>query len=230
MLTHLPESARRPTRNRLGLATSAVIHTALIAAALTTTARAVQSRPRAVLITRPIYVPVQSTPPASHSLTTSSASTHFSIPTLPTPNIPTSLPSIPTPGPGLPSLDTTWTSSPPASHGSAHPQLSGTPLTAATVDAPVAVIGSAPTPRYPSQLRDAGVTAHLTMQFIVDTTGHVEPTSIHSTSADIDPPALDAFTAEITTALLHTHYHPATVSNHPVRQLVAQEFIFAIQR
>jgi hypothetical protein len=73
-------------------------------------------------------------------------------------------------------------------------------------------------------MRDAGIGAHLTVQFTVDTTGHAGPPTI--LTADVDGAALDAFLSTIRTSLAHTRFHPAMIGAHPVPQRVQQEFAF----
>ena len=233
MLTQLPESARRPSRNRLGVASSAALHATLIAAAVVATARTGNSHPR-VTPPGPQVFWAHPQPQTPHLPTTTGSPGHAGAGiTVPIISLPSG-PDIPTPGPTtiVPGLDTAWTSGVTgrATRGPAGPALgTGSPFTGDAVDEPVSVAGTPSVPRYPATLRDAGVDAHLTMTFVVDTTGRVERPSIHPLAADVDGSVRDAFAAAITDALLHTHFHPALLAGHRVRQLVQQEFVFAIQ-
>jgi len=73
-------------------------------------------------------------------------------------------------------------------------------------------------------MRDAGIGAHLTVQFTVDTTGHADPATI--LTADVDGAARDAFLSAIRTSLAHTRFRPAMIGTHRVPQRVQQEFEF----
>jgi hypothetical protein len=50
-------------------------------------------------------------------------------------------------------------------------------------------------------MRDAGLTAHVTVQFIVDTSGHAGPPTV--LTADVDGQARDAFLSAIARSLAH---------------------------
>jgi hypothetical protein len=73
-------------------------------------------------------------------------------------------------------------------------------------------------------MRNAGITAHVTVQFIVDTTGRAGPPTVMT--ADVDGEARGAFLSAIARSLEHTRFHPATIAGRPVRQLVQQQFDF----
>jgi TonB family protein len=93
----------------------------------------------------------------------------------------------------------------------------------AQLDDPVQVI-SQPQPRYPPVLASAGITGRVEVQFIVDTTGHVEKNSfkIMKTSH----PAFGEPTRE---AILKSVFKPARFKGRPVRQLVQQAVSFKQQ-
>jgi protein TonB len=114
--------------------------------------------------------------------------------------------------------------------------LSGTPaggggkkpdgvMSADVVDVAAAPLPGGPKPRYPEALRAAGIEGHATLEFVVDTTGRVDPGSIRVIASDAD-----AFVVSVRDALAATRYHPALVGGRPVRQLVRQEFAFALTR
>jgi len=96
-------------------------------------------------------------------------------------------------------------------------------LSADVVDVQVEPYPDAPTPRYPQALREAGIEGQVVLEFVVDTAGRVDRGSIRV----IASPA-DAFVVSIRDALAATRYHPALVGDHRVRQLVHQEFVFAL--
>jgi periplasmic protein TonB len=82
--------------------------------------------------------------------------------------------------------------------------------------APAALV-SQPAPRYPPVLQQIGLSGRVLLQFVVDTTGHVEPASIQvieSTHEGFEPPAREAVAAAI--------FHPARLGPRPVRQLAQQ--------
>jgi protein TonB len=82
--------------------------------------------------------------------------------------------------------------------------------------APAALI-SQPAPRYPPVLQQIGLSGRVVLQFVVDTTGHVELASIHvieSTHEGFEPPAREVVAAAI--------FHPARLGSRPVRQLAQQ--------
>jgi TonB family protein len=98
------------------------------------------------------------------------------------------------------------------------------PLTAASVDDPVAVIEQ-PAPRYPSALERAGIAGHVVLEYVVDTTGHVEPGSLR-TPVSTQP----AFEAAAHVTVLASRYRPARLGGRFVRQLVRQTLTFRVGR
>ena len=93
----------------------------------------------------------------------------------------------------------------------------------AQLDDPVQVI-SQPTPRYPPVLASAGITGRVEMQFIVDTTGHVEAPSFK-----ILKTSHPAFAEPAREAILKSVFKPARFKGRPVRQLVQQAVAFKQQ-
>lgn len=81
-----------------------------------------------------------------------------------------------------------------------------------------------PTPRYPESLRSVNVTGTVTVQFVVDQRGRVEPGSIRI----LDTPH-KLFSDAVRAALLEARFRPARVGGNPVRQLVEQPFVFKLQ-
>jgi TonB family protein len=98
-------------------------------------------------------------------------------------------------------------------------------LSADLVDVAAAPLPGGPKPRYPEALRAAGIEGRATLEFVVDTTGRIDPGSIRVIASDAD-----AFVVSIRDALAATRYHAALVGGRPVRQLVRQEFAFALTR
>jgi len=93
----------------------------------------------------------------------------------------------------------------------------------AQLDDPVQVI-SQPQPRYPPVLASAGITGRVEVQFIVDTTGHVE-----SPSFKVMKTSHPAFSEPTREAILKSVFKPAKFKGRPVRQLVQQAVSFKQQ-
>jgi TonB family protein len=91
------------------------------------------------------------------------------------------------------------------------------------LDDPVQVI-TQPTPRYPPVLASAGITGRVEMQFIVDTTGHVEGPSFKVLKT-----SHPAFAEPAREAILKSLFKPARFKGKPVRQLVQQAVAFKQQ-
>ena len=101
--------------------------------------------------------------------------------------------------------------------------LGGTGVAAdESVDVPVRALGDR-APAYPETLRAAGITGTVRVQFVVDTTGRAEPSSIRvleSTHA--------LFTQSVLATLRSTRFTPGEVAGHRVRTLVERSFRFDI--
>lgn len=98
----------------------------------------------------------------------------------------------------------------------------GSVLDAAMVDEP-AVIVHQPSPRYPPVLQQAGLDGRVTVEFIIDTTGHLEAPSfriLESSNA--------GFNAAAEATVRHSVFRPARVHGHPVRQRTIQSLVFRI--
>lgn len=76
-------------------------------------------------------------------------------------------------------------------------------------------------PRYPDMLKSANIEGEVLMQFVVDTTGKVEPSSITVLKS-----SHDQFSASVRQALLRMKFLPAEIGGRKVRQLVQQPFNF----
>ena len=95
---------------------------------------------------------------------------------------------------------------------------------AADVERPVSPVGAAPMPAYPEALRSSGIRGSVMAEFVVDTTGHVEPDSFRAIASDND-----LFTAAVRGAVLRTRFHPAEAGGRRVRQLVQESFSFVLE-
>ena len=80
-------------------------------------------------------------------------------------------------------------------------------------------------PRYPERLRDAGVEGNVMVQFVVDTTGRVDMSSIKviaSTHA--------LFTDAVRDALARFRFRPAELAGRHVEALAQMPFDFRLKR
>ncbi len=101
----------------------------------------------------------------------------------------------------------------------------GDVMTAITVDQQVELIPGQRPPRYPTTLERAGIAGDVVAQFVVDTTGRVERTSVdiqHATHAE--------FARAVQERLAALRFVPARARGHAVRQLVEQRFHFEVVR
>ena len=92
----------------------------------------------------------------------------------------------------------------------------------AEVDDPVSII-SAPKPRYPPVMQSAGIAGRVEVQYVVDTTGHAEPSSwkvLRSSNKAFEEPAREA--------IMKAVFKPARIRGQAVRQLVQQAISFNI--
>lgn len=72
-----------------------------------------------------------------------------------------------------------------------------------------------PTPAYPEPLRAGGIRGSVTVEFVVNTAGRVEPESFRAVASDND-----LFTNAVWAAVLRTRFRPAEAGGRRVRQLV----------
>lgn len=99
----------------------------------------------------------------------------------------------------------------------------GQPLTERYVDRPVVALPGSAEPRYPSLLQNAGVEGDVRAQFVVDTLGHVEPTSVRILES-----THEGFSQAVRNALVRARFVPAEAGGRKVRQLVEQPFSFKL--
>ncbi len=79
--------------------------------------------------------------------------------------------------------------------------------------------------RYPPALEAAGIPGRVTIEFVVDTLGIVEPGSL-----EIIETTHAAFVEAARTAILDTRFKPGTVRGRRVRQLARQSLAFRVNR
>ena len=92
------------------------------------------------------------------------------------------------------------------------------------VDSEVARYGSSAAPLYPQSLLEAGIEGEVESQFVVDTSGKVDPASVKILFAT-DP----EFDRSVRDALGEMSFRPAWRGKRRVRQLVQQRFRFHIE-
>ena len=91
------------------------------------------------------------------------------------------------------------------------------------VDEMVERYASSAAPVYPPELSARGTEGKVEAEYVVDTTGRVDTTTIQVLQSD-DP----RFTESVRTALGEARFRPAKRTGQPVRQLVQQRFSFKL--
>jgi len=91
------------------------------------------------------------------------------------------------------------------------------------VEKQVAQAPGSPTPQYPQTLQSAGIEGEVDAQFVVDTTGRADASTLKITKS-----TNDLFSAAVRSALPRMRFYPAEIGGHKVRQLVQQPFTFSI--
>ena len=84
-----------------------------------------------------------------------------------------------------------------------------------------AEIVSQPAPKYPPVFASAGIGGAVTLQFVVDTLGNVEPGSVKVLEASHDP-----FATAAVQAIKASRFRPGRMRGEPIRQLVQQRVRF----
>lgn len=226
MFEMLLESSGGRKRRTGGAVLSLVVHAMVVAGAVQATERMVRGAAHHTLDTTIVFVePKGTATPADPGET-------IAIPAAPEP-----LPDMASPEfvqVGLPPIDigvkpfdpsaVTGTSGPVAiaedlSVGSPAGGARGV-FVSAEVDDP-AIVLSQPTPRYPTALQSAGVSGHVELEYVVDSSGHAETASVRVLTA-----SHAAFVAAATEAVLAGVYRPARYRGSMVRQLVRQRVVF----
>ena len=109
--------------------------------------------------------------------------------------------------------------------GGTGPVVSDQPYFEFQVEKPVVPAPGNTGPRYPEMLKSANVEGTVLAQFVVDTTGRVEPGSFKVLKSDHD-----LFTQAVKSALPNMKFLPAEVGGRKVKQLVQQPFQFALTK
>jgi periplasmic protein TonB len=80
---------------------------------------------------------------------------------------------------------------------------------------------SQPAPQYPAALQSVGLEGRVVVEFVIDTTGRVQPSSMKMIES-----TYPAFEVEARRVLAGSTFHPAHLSRVPVRQLTRQAIRF----
>jgi periplasmic protein TonB len=232
MLNTLLESRQARVRNRLGAATSMVVHISVIVSALYVT----NARPL------PAIVPETSTRihirPAAPEVAPSNARRRTSegeragrrppralILDL---SIATEIPAIDlTPGIGTLSdfPERSGISGESTTSADAVETGSREAYDGVEVDIPASALGGGPVPEYPASLRAAGVEGTVVAQFVVDSRGNAIAGSIRIVSS-----SNGLFSESVRTAIPAMRFVPARLRGKPVHQTVRQLFVFKLSR
>ncbi len=92
------------------------------------------------------------------------------------------------------------------------------------VDSEVVRVDGSAAPAYPTDLLANGVEGSVEAEFVVDTTGWVDPQSVRILRS-----THQEFSSAVRLALMGMQFRPAWRSAHRVRQLVAQRFTFRLE-
>ena len=233
MLNELLESKPNSKANKLGTATSTVVHVGLMLSALYLT----NTRPLpavAPVHAIPLYLPPASTRTAPGDTRSGPASAQ---PTQPR-ALPASL-SLDLPiATDIPVIELRTGSDVlsdfPEHRGSnggigtssevPHP-VDGVAFDALEVDTPASTIGGRPVPEYPARLRAAGVEGQVIAQFVVDARGNAAPNSIRIVSS-----TNDLFSESVRATIPRMKFSPGRLRGKPVQQMVRQLFVFKLSR
>lgn len=230
MFGTLIASSTHSERSLTQLFGSLVVHAGLVVAAVQATQGAAQMVQRSLVDTSAVYVS-SIAPPSAHlpqSAATSTQATATAGPSFSSIAPPTDIPS------GIPAVDLGGAFDPspltggPAFPGSVVPAGGSGDATAPRdftqeeVDIPVRYLGGGE-PVFPAALKQAGVAGRVTLRFVVDARGQVEPASVRLIGQ-----ALPAFEAAAREAILRARFEPAKVRGKAVRQLVEQRMVFEV--
>lgn len=236
MKVKLPESARERKRSFGGATVSTLLHAVLVGGTVAATGAREELRAIIDPPERPVYIqptekdPPKPAPPPEQRPPVEIPTDVEPVPAINTPPIDVSV--IPT---GLPPVDTrigtmrveefATTARDTVVAGVGDPADPGTTFTEFTVEKAVQARNGNPTPQYPRMLASSGIEGKVMVQFVVDTTGRVEPASIAFVFSDHV-----LFERAVRDVLLRSRYVPAEFGGRHVRQLVEQAFAFALTR
>ena len=231
MLDRLLESGVQRKKSAWGGAASVVVHSAIIVLAVAATATGEPALQPPRIDTHLIRMnppPSDVASGAVHRRGTGSTGTR-TLPQIPNVDIPTPTfdPTLPgtTPLPTGGGADSTLLSEIGGAGSGTGITLGGTGVaTDASVDVPVrALVDRAP--GYPETLRTAGISGTVRVQFVVDTTGRAELSSVRVIES-----SHELFTRAVIASLRQARFTPGEVSGRRVRTLVERSFRFDIAR
>lgn len=226
MLERLLETGVQQQKSAWGGAVSVIVHGTIIALVVAATAHANPIvDPGHGVVVIPLQPPVENGPTERPGRPgAGSPGSHTTLPSVPPIDVSTPVDApIPGTGPVTAAADTNLLSEIGRAGNSAGASLGGSGVASdATIDVPVRALGDR-APAYPEMLRTAGISGTVRVQFVVDTTGRAEPSSIRvleSTHA--------LFTQSVLASLRNARFTPGEVSGHRVRTLVERSFRFDI--
>jgi TonB family protein len=91
------------------------------------------------------------------------------------------------------------------------------------VDKPVLQKPGNPRAQFPDDMRNRGRAGDVTVQYVVDTLGHVDMNSV-----EVLKSTDNSFTSSVKSVLPEMRFFPAETAGHRVRQMVQQSFRFAL--
>jgi TonB family protein len=209
---------------------SLVVHAGLVVGAVQATQGAAQMVQRSLVDTSAVYVRSIAPPAAQlpHAATAATQSAASAAPSFSSIAPPTDIPS------GIPPVDLSAAFDPSRLTGGGTLPVGVIPaagsgdgatprdFTQEEVDIPVRYLGGGE-PVFPAALKQAGVAGRVTLRFVVDARGQVEPASVR-----VIGQALPAFELAAREAILRARFEPAKVRGNAVRQLVEQRMVFEV--
>lgn len=235
----LPESGRSRRRSPANAAVSIVLHAAAITLAVVATAKAgpepAHPDERFDVIWHP---PVPPLPPTTGEMRSNEHGTPVRRTVVVVDPTPRPLPPIPLPTlgesttpddvPPVGPIAETWGSGSGSASGRAGDGAGGGPGSGDVFRGPqverAAALEGTVAPRYPAMLRERGIEGSVTLRFVVDTAGRVEPASVVVVSS-----THELFAAAARAALPRLRFTPAAAGGRHVRQLVELPFTFEIR-
>ena len=231
MFENLPESGRRKKKGLGQTAMSFAFHTLLIYAAIKATAGAAETLETRLKDTTMVFLedvkPAPTPPPPENQIVSANPPPQGFQTVMPPTEIPTEIPPV--------NLNERFDPKDFTGKGAeggigagvaggtgAVPTVAGEVFLAVDVqDVPSFVTPI--TPRYPPAMQAAGIPGRVTVQYVVDTTGHMEPTSFRAV-ASTNP----AFVEPAREALLKALFKPGRANGRVVRVLVEQNITFRV--
>ena len=107
--------------------------------------------------------------------------------------------------------------------GGAGPVTTDQPYFEFQVEKPVVQAPGSPAPKFPDQLRTAGIAGEVLAQFVVDTSGKADMSTFKVLES-----SHELFTQAVRQALPRYHFFPAEIGGKKVRQVVQQPFSFTL--